>query len=146
MHFFKRTLSPETATIYYGESSFSPRILKQCGGSTIEIHRIYLYPIVLEKTLDYARNISIPNFFPPDFPAERFIPEIAAKLKFTMYRCFQLGRIFIGVKSLTNTRNKIMRRQPPAKKRSTRFEYRISTTYERVCNYDNTLASHDYYY
>lgn len=83
---------------------------------------------------------------PPDFPAERFIPEIAAKLKFTMYRCFQLGRIFIGVKSLTNTRNKITRRQPSPKKRSIRFEHRISTTYERVCNYDNTLASRDYCY
>lgn len=75
----------------------------------------------------------------PDFPAEPFIPEIAAKLKFTMYRCFQLRRIFIGVKSLTNTRNKITRRQPSPKKRSIRFEYRISTTYERACNYDNTL-------
>ena len=55
------------------------------------------------------------ELLPPDFPAQRFIPEIAAKLKFTMYRCFQLRRIFIGVKSLTNTRNKIMWRQPPQK-------------------------------
>ena len=79
------------------------------------------------------------ELLPPDFPAQRFIPEIAAKLKFTMYRCFQLRRIFIGVKSLTNTRNKIMWRQPPQKKRSIRFEDRIWTTYERVCNYDDTL-------
>lgn len=97
-----------------------------------------------EDTRLCARYIDT-ELLPPDFTAERFIPEIAAKLKFTMYRCFQLRRIFIGVKSLTNTRNKIVWRQlpPPKKKRSIRFEYRIWTTYERCnyCNYDNTLRA-----